>query len=249
MVCSSTGAVRRVAVQPRRRARGLARNGAVPKLAHAVSAKGLAGAALPVRVAAVAPDSGALLVAVLVAALAGGGEDGVSCACAFVASSVCAVLCRVAAFERFSIAALEFSSKTSCVAIRRAAESGCSSCWLNEARHTVIRVSFDIPTVGVHIGIQHEERLDADPVLGCQRAAGVVVNVHAFRAARVPAVHRARSDVPARDNRTYHHRHDGGRGADRAGGGRTCAGRERRSGSGNGRSYKQRIFKLPRLPY
>lgn len=91
MVCSAAGSVRRVAVQPRRRARGLARNRAVPKLAHAVSAKGLAGAALPVRVTAVAPDSGALLVAVLVAALAGGGEDGVSCASAFVASSVCAV--------------------------------------------------------------------------------------------------------------------------------------------------------------
>lgn len=92
MVRPAAGSVRRVAVQPRRRARGLARNRAVPKLADAISAKGLAGAALPVRVAAVAPDSGAPLVAVLVAALAGGGEDGVSCASAFVASSVCAVL-------------------------------------------------------------------------------------------------------------------------------------------------------------
>ena len=91
-VCSAAGAVRRVAVQPRRRARRLARNRAVPKLAHAVSAKVLAGAALPIRVAAVAPDSGTLLVAVLLAALAGGGEDRVPCACAFVTSPVCTVL-------------------------------------------------------------------------------------------------------------------------------------------------------------
>lgn len=70
----------------------MARNHPVPKLAHAVSAKGLAGVAFPVRVAAVDPDSGTLLVAVLLAAFAIGGEDTVFCACAFVATSVCAVL-------------------------------------------------------------------------------------------------------------------------------------------------------------
>lgn len=39
---------------------------------------------------------------------------------------------RVATFKRVCIAALEFCSKTSRVAIRRTAEPGCSSCRLND---------------------------------------------------------------------------------------------------------------------
>lgn len=56
-------------------------------LTHAVVAIAFPRAALAVRVAAVAPDAGALLMAVLRATLAVSREDVVARACAFVAGS------------------------------------------------------------------------------------------------------------------------------------------------------------------
>ncbi len=119
------------------------RHGAVAKLAVAETTKSLTGAAFPIGIAAIPPDAGAHLVAMLLAVVAVGGENRISSTCALGARSICAVLSsltvstrpvmrskrkamtnwslenlrRITAFKGIGIAALKLRSEAGCVAI------------------------------------------------------------------------------------------------------------------------------------